>query len=137
MVMTRSDVNSYVQTNSGAQLRSFDKTINVAVTAYIRVYGNDNIFGAVMRAQNGPTSTANYSHRFEYVNAANSLYNNYVDSGINAGQLIYAQDIVDTLEDGVRRTVDLIEGRLGNRSISALLCHGSCHSSCHTSRGRR
>lgn len=137
MVISVSDINSYVQTYSGTQLRRFDKTINIAVTAYIRVYGTDNIFGAVMPSQNGPTQVANYSHRFEYVNAANSLFNGYYDSGVTVGGIVYAQDIVDTLEDNVRRTVDLIEGRIGNRSISALLCHNSCHSSCHTSRGRR
>jgi len=71
------------------------------------------------------------------VNANYYVYNNYVDGGINSGNIIYAQDIVDTLEDLTRRTVDLIEGRMSNRTINAYYCHASCHSSCHSSRGRR
>jgi len=134
---TYAQLNSSLQTQAGSQLRTFDKSINISVTAYIRVYGTDNIFGAVMAAQNGPTSTANYSHRFEYVNAGNTLYNNYLDNRIYTGGLIYSQDVIDSISGTIRRTVDLIEGRVSNRSISALLCHNSCHSSCHTSRGRR
>jgi len=137
MVMTVSDMNSYVQTYSGAALRGFDRTVRVGVTAYIRVYGFDNIYGGLMRAQNGPTASANFYHRFEYVNAANSLFNGYYDSGVTVGGIMYPQDIVDSIEDCVRRAVDLVEGRITNRAFSALLCHGSCHSSCHTSRGRR
>ena len=135
--MTRDSVDSYVQTYSGAKLRTFDKTITFTVTAYIRVYGTDNVYGSVMASQNGPTSTAAQTQRFEYVNANNTLYDNYIDGGIAAGSRVYAQDIVDTLEDAVRRTADLIEGRITNRSFTALLCHNSCHGSCHTSRGRR
>ena len=71
------------------------------------------------------------------MNANYYVYNNYVDGGINSGNIIYAQDIVDTLEDLTRRTVDLIEGRMSNRTINAYYCHASCHSSCHSSRGRR
>lgn len=134
---TRDSVDTYVQQNAGGQLRGFDKTIGFTVTAYIRVYGTDNIYGAVMASQNGPTSSGNYNQRFEYTGANDTLFDNYIDGGIAVGSLIYAQDIVDTLEDAVRRTCDLIEGRLTNRSISALFCHNSCHSSCHTSRGRR
>ena len=135
--MTRDSVDSYVQTYAGAQLRGFDKTITFTVTAYIRVYGTDNVNGGAMASQNGPTSSGNYNQRFEYTGANNTLFDNYIDGGISAGSRVYAQDIVDTLEDAVRRTVDLIEGRITNRSISALFCHNSCHSSCHTSRGRR
>lgn len=134
---TYAQLNSSLQTQAGNQLRTFDKTINVAVTAYIRVYGTDNIFGAVMPSQNGPQSSANYSHRFEYVNASNSLYNNYLDNRIFTGSIIYSQDVIDSINGTMQRTVDQIEGRISNRSISALLCHNSCHSSCHTSRGRR
>ena len=134
---TYAQLNSSLQSKAGSQLRTFDKTINVAVTAYIRVYGTDNIWGAVMPAQNGPQSSANYSHRFEYVNASNSLYNNYLDNRIYTGSIIYSQDVIDSINGTMQRTVDQIEGRISNRSISALLCHNSCHSSCHTSRGRR
>jgi len=35
------------------------------------------------------------------------------------------------------RTVDLIEGRLTTRTVSAYVCHSSCHGACHSSRGRR
>jgi hypothetical protein len=135
--LTRDSVDSYVQTYAGAGLRSFDKTMAFTITAYIRVYGTDNTYGAVMAAQNGPSSSGTYYQRFEYVNANDTLFNGYYDGGISAGSRAYAQDIVDTIEDAVRRAVDLVEGRIGNRSVSALLCHNSCHSSCHTSRGRR
>lgn len=126
MTMDRGDVNSWVMTYGGQQLRTFDRNVGIYVNAYV----------------NG-TGVTSYSrgqwhyHRFEFVNANYYVYNNYVDGGINSGQIIYAQDIVDTLEDLTRRTVDLIEGRMSNRTINAYYCHASCHSSCHSSRGRR
>ena len=136
MVMSRTDVNSWVQTYGGAQLRTFDKTIAVRVNAYVR--GTIGNYGNRYHPRwSSYTTGANYYHRFEYVGAPDSIYNNYVDSGITTGNIIYPQDIVDTLEDITRRTVDVIEGRLSNRYISALYCHASCHSSCHGSRGRR
>ena len=125
--MTRDSVDSYIQTYSGAKLRTFDKTITITTTAY----QNNNPTAM------GGTGSNTTTHRFEYTGAADSLFDNYIDAGVSAGSRIYSQDIVDTLEDGVRRTVDLIEDRLTNRSISAVLCHSSCHTSCHTSRGRR
>lgn len=138
MVATVADLNSYVQTYSGAALRTFDKTVTYGVTAYVRTYGFDNIYGAAMRLDGRQYTTLwNQGHRMEYVNAADSLYDGYYDAGVVAGGLMYAQDIVDTIEDGVRRTVDLIEGRINNVSFTVNVCHASCHSSCHTSRGRR
>jgi hypothetical protein len=127
MTADRGDVNSWVQTYGGAQLRTFDKTITLSVTA--------NIPGT--SGATGYTRYGSNNQRFEYVNANNNLYNNYVDGGINSGIVMNPQDVVDTLEDLVRRTVDLIEGRLSNRSFTQYYCHSSCHSSCHTSRGRR
>jgi hypothetical protein len=127
MTMDRGDVNSWVQTYGGSQLRTFDKNAGIYVNAYVNAGGGNNSY----------TRGQWYYHRFEYVNANNNTYNNYVDGGINSGQIIYPQDIVDTLEDLVRRTVDVIEGRMSNRTINAYYCHSSCHSSCHTSRGRR
>lgn len=135
--MTRDSMDTYLQTYAGAKLRSFDKTITTTTTAYIRVYGTDSVSGAVIRAQNGPTSTQANTHRFEYTNAPNSLYDNYIDNAVFVGSLAYSQSVVDNLEAAVGRTVALIVGRLTNRSYSALLCHNSCHASCHTSRGRR
>ena len=134
---TYAQLNSSLQSQCGGQLRTFDKTATTTVTAYIRVYGTDNTYGAVMASQNGPTSSSGFNHRFEYVNANNSLYANYLDGGIATGSRIYSQDVIDSINNTLNRTVTLIEGRIGNRSISALLCHNSCHSSCHTSRGRR
>lgn len=128
MVMTRGDVNSWIQTYGGSQLRTFDRTVGVYVNAYVRATSGASSY----------TRGQWFYHRFEYVNASNSLYNNgFVDSGINAGNIIYPIDIVDTLELITRRTVDLIEGRMGQRTINAYYCHASCHSSCHSSRGRR
>ena len=126
MVMRRSDVNSWVQSYGGGQLRTFDRTVGIYVNAYVRGTG-------VTSYSRGQW----FYHRFEYVNASNGVYNNYVDGGINAGRTIIPIDIVDTLEDLTRRTVDLIEGRMSNRTINAYYCHASCHSSCHSSRGRR
>tara|TARA_B110000902_G_scaffold208335_2_gene237710 strand:- start:969 stop:1352 length:384 start_codon:yes stop_codon:yes gene_type:complete len=127
MTMDRNDVNSWVQTYSGAQLRTFDKTVTFTINAYTRATAG---VASV-------TTGANYTQRFEYVNANNTLYNNYVDVGISQNYIIYPQDIVDTLEDLTRRTVDLIEGRISNRTTNAYFCHSSCHTSCHSSRGRR
>ena len=127
MTADRGDINSWIQTYGGSQLRSFDKTEGIYVNAYVNAGGGQTSY----------TTGQWHYHRFEYVNASNGVYNNYVDGGINSGQIIYPQDIVDTLEDLVRRTVDLIEGRMSNRTINAYYCHASCHSSCHSSRGRR
>lgn len=127
MVMTRADVNSWVQSYGGGQLRTFDRTVGIYVNAYVYANGGQSSYS---RGQW-------YYHRYEYVNANNNTYNNYVDGGINAGNIMYPIDIVDTLEDLTRRTVDVIEGRLSNRTINAYYCHASCHSSCHSSRGRR
>ena len=134
--MDRGDVNSWVQAYGGLQLRTFDRSVRVTVRAYVRgTIGNyGNRYHSVWSSY---TTSGNYYHRYEYTGAPNSIYNNYVDSGINTGNIIYPQDIVDTLEDITRRTVDVIEGRFSNRSVSALFCHASCHSSCHSSRGRR
>ena len=126
--LSRDSLDSYMQTYAGAKLRTFDKTITITTTVYM---GLDTGVGL------GQTTSNNTNHRFEYTGAANSLFDNYIDGGVSAGSRIYSQDIVDTLEDGVRRTVDLIEGRMTERSISAVLCHTSCHTSCHSSRGRR
>jgi hypothetical protein len=134
MVMRRSDVNSWVQTYGGAQLRTFDVTATYRITTYtrsVRLFGNSSSGGT------SSVVTVDRYARFEYTGASNALYNNYVDSGINTGNIIYPQDIVDTMEDLVRRTVDLIEPRITNRTVNARVCHGSCHNNCHSSRGRR
>lgn len=135
--MTAASLNSYIQTYSGAKLRTFSKSINIAVTTYIRVYGTDNVNGGVMAAQNGPTSVTQRPLSFNYTAAADSLYNNYYDTvGIAAGSIVYAQDIVDSIEDAVQRTVSLINSKV-TYNTATVLCHSSCHNSCHTSRGRR
>lgn len=134
---TWSTLNTNLQNQCGAQLRTFDKTMTLTVTAYIRVYGTDNTYGSVMASQNGPTSSGGYNHRFEAVNANYSVFNNDLDTGIYTGARIYSQDVIDSIANAVRGAVDHIEGRISNRSVSALLCHNSCHGSCHTSRGRR
>ena len=125
--MDRNDVRSWVRTYSGQQLRTFDRTVGIYVNAYVRASS----------AATSYTRGQWHYHRFEYVNANYYVYDNYVDGGINSGNIIYGQDIVDTLEDITRRTVDLIEGRMSNRTINAYYCHSSCHSSCNSSRGRR
>tara|TARA_B110000503_G_scaffold16382_1_gene23318 strand:- start:13595 stop:14014 length:420 start_codon:yes stop_codon:yes gene_type:complete len=139
MVADRGDVNSWVQTYSGSALRGFDKTVTYSITAWVRIYLADSTYGATDKRLDGRqyTAVSNQTQRFEFVNAPDAEYNGFVDAGITAGSLMYAQDIVDTVEDCVKRTVDLIEGRIGNQNFTVNLCHASCHSSCHTSRGRR
>jgi hypothetical protein len=138
MTADRGDINSWVQTYSGAQLRTFDRTITYTVNTYVRYYRFDSSYGGALRLDGRQyTTNTNFTRRYEYVNANNSLFNNYIDGGINSGQLMYAQDIVDTVEDNVRRAVDLIEGRISGTYQVINACHASCHSSCHTSRGRR
>lgn len=134
MVMERSDVNSWVQTYGGSQLRTFDKTVTFRITTYTR---SVSLFGNSTSGGTSTVVTVDKYARFEYTGASNSIYNNYVDSGINAGNVINPQDIVDTMEDLVRRTVDVIEPRITNRTVNARVCHGSCHQNCHSSRGRR
>ena len=134
---TYAQLNSSMQVQAGRQLRTFDRTVTFTITAYIRVWGFDNTFGGAMGIQNGPTGTANYYQRFEYVGAPDSLYSNYLDGGVYTGNIIYAQDVIDSISSVLVRTINLLEGRISNRSVSALICHASCHSSCHTSRGRR
>jgi len=138
MTADRGDINSWVQTYSGSQLRTFDKTITYTVNTYVRYYRFDSSYGGALRLDGQQyTTNTNFTQRYEYVNANNTLFNNYIDGGINGGQLMYAQDIVDTVEDNVRRAVDLIEGRINSTYQVINACHASCHSSCHTSRGRR
>jgi len=119
-------LNSNMQTQCGRQLRTFDRTMLLRVNVYVRGTGVTSY-----------TSGGNYYHRFEYVNASYSVYSNYLYSRIYTGQLIYDQDVQSSITSVVRRTVDLIEGRMSNRTVNAYLCHASCHSSCHSSRGRR
>ena len=121
--------NSSLQSQAGSQLRTFDKTMTFTVTAYT--------LQTVSQTQAGPQSSAGFNERFEYTGAADSLYNNYLDTGIYTGSRMYSQDVIDSINSVMQRTVDQIESRITNRSISALLCHSSCHTSCHTSRGRR
>lgn len=138
MTADRGDINSWVQTYSGSQLRTFDKTITYTVNTYVRYYRFDSTWGGALRLDGRQyTTNTNFTRRYEYVNANNTLFDNYVDGGITSGGLMYAQDIVDTVEDNVRRAVDLIEGRIGSTYQVINACHASCHSSCHTSRGRR
>lgn len=120
-------VNSAMQGQGGQQLRTFDKTVGYYINAYVY---SDIYNGSYTRGQWHYT-------RYEYVNASNGVYNNYIDNGIYTGNIIRQQDVIDSINSVVRRTVDLIEGRISNRTINAYYCHASCHTSCHTSRGRR
>ena len=120
-------VNSAMQGQGGQQLRTFDKTVGYYINAY--VYSD---------IYNGSYTRGRWHYqRYEYVNASNGVYNNYIDNGIYTGNIIRQQDVIDSINSVVRRTVDLIEGRIDNRTINAYYCHASCHTSCHSSRGRR
>lgn len=123
---TYAQLNTNVRNQCVSQLRTFDKTIQWTVQATV---------------QNGQSGTTRRDqalyHRFEYVNANSNVYNNYLDSGIYSGNIINDNDVIDSITRIVRRTVDLIEGRITNRSSTFSMCHASCHTSCHKSRGRR
>jgi len=124
---TYASLNSSTQTYCGRQLRTFDKTAGFYINAYVYANGGASSY----------TSGQWHYTRFEYVNASYSVYSNYLNSGIYTGNLIYSSQVQASITSIVRRTVDLIEGRMSNRTINAYYCHASCHSSCHSSRGRR
>ena len=132
------DLNTSMQEKAGAQLRTFDKGITITIQSWVRIWGFDSSYGSWMIVNGyGWYGNSAHYHRFEYVNANNTLFENYLDGGIYTGGIIRSQDVIDSITDVVRRAVDLVEGRLTNRSMTAHSCHQSCHSSCHTSRGRR
>lgn len=136
MVMTVTDLNSYMQAQGGAALRTFDKSINFNIEAYVQQNGWDSAYGARMQYNNARTS-GNFGQRFQTVNYADTNFDGYYDSEIVVGRVIYAQDIVDSIGIAMQRAVDIAESRVNNRDITVRFCHASCHSSCHTSRGRR
>ena len=121
-----STLNSNAQSQCGAQLRTFSKAVNFATTAYTQGTGGNS----------SGTGTHNQSITFSDTSGPNSTYNNDLDT-IASGVIIRSQDVIDSFANCVRGTVDRIEGRIGNQSDNAYICHTSCHSSCHTSRGRR
>ena len=121
-----SSLNSSTQSFCGRQLRTFDKSVAYLIRAYVRGTG-------VTSYASGQWHYA----RYEYVNASNGVYNNYLDGGIYTGNIIRSSQVQNSISRIVRRTVDLVEGRIANRTINAYYCHASCHSSCHSSRGRR
>jgi len=124
---TYAQLNTNVRNQCGRQLITFDRTVGFYINAYVR---GSNWGTSYTRGQWHYT-------RFEYVNANYYVYNNYLDSGIYTGGIIRSGDVIDSIRSVVRRTVDLCEGRISNRTINAYYCHASCHSSCHSSRGRR
>lgn len=133
---TYSQLNSATQTQCGRQLRTFDRSVGFNCRVYVRA----TFFESGNRYHPPANSYTAYSwrySRFQYTGAPNSLYNNYLDNGIYTGNIIRSQDVIDSISRVVRRTVDLVEGRIGNQTHSVYLCHASCHSSCHSSRGRR
>ena len=131
------DLNTSMRSKGQAAIRSFDKTILVRVNSYVNMYGWDSAYGARMRIPTHNTAWGDYYHRFEFVNANDSHLNNYLHSDIYTGQTIYDEHVTTSIYDCVKRCMDVIEGRITDRSISFTVCHQSCHSSCHTSRGRR
>ena len=69
MSMDPSDINSWVQSYGGPQLRTFSKTINV----YTNVYTQGTA------GMTSGTSAASTNHTFEYTGASDSIYNGYYD----------------------------------------------------------
>ena len=124
---TYAQLNTAVQTQCGAQLRTFSKGVTFTTTAYTQ--GSN--FGT------SSTSTHNNTITFSDTAGPDNTYNNDLDT-IASGVLIRSQDVIDSFSNCVRGTVDRIEGRITNPgTYNAYLCHSSCHQSCHTSRGRR
>lgn len=122
-----SSLNSSTQSFCGRQLRTFDKSVGFYINAYVYANGGQTSY----------TRGQWHYTRFEFVNASNSYYNGYLDGGIYSGNIIRSSQVQNSISRIVRRTVDLVEGRISNRTINAYYCHASCHSSCHSSRGRR
>lgn len=133
---TYAQLNSSTQTQCGQQLRTFDVNASYLVRAYVRgqYFEAGNSYHPPV---NSYTQDLTSYARFEYTGAPNSVYNNYLDGGVYTGNIIRSADVIDSISNVVRRTVDLIEGRIGNSTVNAYFCHASCHSSCHSSRGRR
>lgn len=121
--MTRASARNYFRDRAGAQLRGFDKTVNVRATVYYAgntaSYNSTNAYG---------------NRRYEYVNANSTLYDGNVYPNTT---LVDATQLIDQALSAIQRTCDLIEGRLTNQYFDFRVCHGSCHYSCHGSRGRR
>ena len=134
---TYAQLNQSMRSQGQSALRSFDKTILVQVNSYINMYGFDNVYGARMRIRWHNVGAGNYYHRYEFVNANDSYLNNYLNSGIYTGALIYDEHVTASIYNCTKRVMDLVEGRLTDRNIYFRVCHQSCHGSCHTSRGRR
>ena len=106
------------------KIRTFDKTINVAATAYY--------------SGGSGTGTAYGNRRYEYVNApSNAFANGDLPNNVGDNLLIRAGDIQAFATNCISRTVDGIEGRITNQYFDFRICHSSCHYSCHASRGRR
>ena len=72
MSMDPSDINSWVQSYGGPQLRMFDKTINVSTNVYTNSSGNT---AGTANYYNSSTSSTSTNHRFEYSGANNNIYN--------------------------------------------------------------
>lgn len=123
---TYAQLNSAVQSQCGAQLRTFSKTVTFSTTVYRQ--GTNYA--------NSGTATHTNNVTFSDTSGPDDNYNNDLDT-IATGVLIRSQDVIDSFANAVRGTVDRIEGRITNQSYNAYLCHSSCHQSCHTSRGRR
>lgn len=133
---TYSQLNTNVQSQCGAQLRTFDRYVGFYIRTYVRATFFES--GNAYHPPANSYDVYNWSyHRFEYVNAPTSLYNGYLAGGIYTGNIIYQNDVINSISNVVRRTVDVIEGRITDRTSDMYYCHASCHSSCHSSRGRR
>lgn len=117
--MTRATGRDYFTEQAGSQLRTFDKTVNFNATVYYAGPGQGTAYG---------------NARYEYVNAANTLYNGQVYPN---NTLVDPTQLVDQALSAIQRTCDLIEGQLRDSSFDFRICHSSCHYSCHASRGRR
>ena len=134
---TYAQLNSSLRAQGQSALRSFDRTMLLQVNSYVNMYGYDNVYGGRMRIRWHNTAWGNYYHRFEFVNANDSYLNNYLNSGIETGKLMYSSHVENSIYQCVKRCMDLVESRISDRNVYFRVCHQSCHGSCHTSRGRR
>lgn len=123
---TNSQLRTTYLANAYLRLRTFDKTINIAASAY---FANVSGFGS---------GTAYGNVRFQYVNAGSGTYSTAdLPSNIGDDLKVYASDIQNFATNALSRTVNTVENRIDNTYFDFRICHSSCHYSCHASRGRR
>jgi len=119
MALTAADVDNIIKTNARNQTNTFNKG-----------------FYAIVDNTESGRGTGYFYFNFTG-NASTTTFDGVRHYTIAPGQPITAYGIAISVSNAVRRAVDHIESRMGNKSWRYNFCHSSCHSNCHGSRGRR